>query len=46
MLLCSTYVTGGEVVVDLSGVMELDAEAFRAGRHVVEHVAEVARSSG
>jgi len=42
VLLCSTYVTGGEVVVDLTDVMELDAEEFRAGRHVAEHVAEVA----
>ena len=41
VLLCSTYVTGGEVVVDLSGVMELDAQEFRAGRQVAEHVAEV-----
>jgi NAD(P)H-flavin reductase/ferredoxin len=42
VLLCSTYPTGGELVVDLAGSMELGEDEFRAGHHVAEHVAEVA----
>lgn len=41
VLLCSTYATGGELVVDLAGVMELGEDEFRAGHHVAEHLAEV-----
>jgi NAD(P)H-flavin reductase/ferredoxin len=41
VLLCSTYITAGEAVVDLSGVMELDLEEFRAGSRVTEYTAEV-----
>ena len=41
VLLCSTYVTTGEAVVDLSGVMELGLDEFRAGSRVTEYTAEV-----
>jgi len=42
VLLCSTYVTGGDAVFDVSRTMELDEAEFRSARHVAEYVAEVA----
>jgi NAD(P)H-flavin reductase/ferredoxin len=42
VLLCSTYVTGGEAVFDVSRTMDLTADEFQSGGHVVEYLAEVA----
>ncbi len=41
VLLCSTYVTTGEAVIDLTSVMELGEDEFRAGYRVAEHTARV-----
>jgi NAD(P)H-flavin reductase/ferredoxin len=42
VLLCSTYVTSGEAVFDVSRTMELSEEEYRSTGRVVEYIAEVA----
>jgi NAD(P)H-flavin reductase/ferredoxin len=42
VLLCSTYVTAGEAVFDVSRTTDLSEDEFRSAAHIVEYVAEVA----